>query len=208
MRAAITIATVPLLISAVRADTAAPTTRPAPDEATIARLIVDLGSDTFATREAAMLALLKTGKAAEPQLRDAAEHAKDPEVRGRATVLLARLAQPPAGKVLRAVGPALAQGPKRVIQARVVRPGINELTVTTRDAAAVIRSDADGIAVTVSSTADGFQSEKYAAKTPDELARSHPAAYELYDAVVTKTGGGRKEGRDFRAWFENPPRVP
>ena len=54
------------------------------------------------------------------------------------------------------------------------------------------------------SRVDGFESEKYAAKNATDLAQNHPEAYALYDALVTETGGGRKDGRDFRAWFENP----
>lgn len=199
-----TTATALILIAAVWAGGAEPATRPVVEEAAIARLITDLGSDAFATREAATAALLKAGKAAEAQLRQAAEKATDAEVRNRATVVLARLADSAGGgKVLRAVTPALTNG-KRVMQARVVRPGVNELSVTTREAAAVIRCNSEGIEVTVSSTADGFASEKYAGKTGAELARTHPEAYVLYDAIVTEMGGGRKDGADLRAWFESP----
>jgi hypothetical protein len=53
---------------------------------------------------------------------------------------------------------------QRITQARVVQPGTNELSVRTRDTAAVVRCDPNGIELTVTRTADGFETERYTAK--------------------------------------------
>jgi hypothetical protein len=201
MRNALITVTVTLAL-AYFANAAEPATRPTDSAAAIARSIANLASDDFAIREAATAALLKAGKAAEQPLRTAAENARDAEVRTRATVILARLTQPAGGgKVLRAAAPTLTAG-QRITQARVVQPGTNELSVRTRDTAAVIRCDAAGIDLTVTRTADGFETEKYTAKTSAELAQIHPEAYQLYDSVITEMGGGREEGKALRQWFE------
>ena len=61
-------------------------------EARIARLIAQLGSATYADRDAAQKALLKIGKPAIPALKAAAA-GKDPERAGRARVVLAQIAE-------------------------------------------------------------------------------------------------------------------
>ena len=63
-----------------------------PDEAGIARLVKQLGSDVFAEREAASRELEKAGEAAQGALERAAQ-SDDAEVRRRARELLTRLHQ-------------------------------------------------------------------------------------------------------------------
>ena len=183
---------------------AGPATAPAEDRAIVQR-IAELGSETFATREAATEALLKAGKTALPKLREAAERSDDIEVRNRAAMIVAKLADGAAGgggKLLRQAGPTLIAG-ERITQARVAEAGVNEISVTTRETAAVIRCDGKGIEVTVSAMVDErFESERYPAKDAAALAREHPEAFRLYDAIVTEMGGGKEEGKWFRAWFE------
>jgi WD40 repeat protein len=67
----------------------------APDATRIARLLADLDSDDFATREKATAALEVLGAQAGPALRRAVENATSAEVRNRAGRLLKRLDAPP-----------------------------------------------------------------------------------------------------------------
>jgi hypothetical protein len=69
----------------------------------LARLIADLDSPTFATREKATQALRDLGGQAEDALREAARKPASLEARLRATGLLAELSRPPRGAELRAV---------------------------------------------------------------------------------------------------------
>jgi hypothetical protein len=66
----------------------------APGAARVARLIADLDSDNFATREKATAALEALGAQAGPALRRALESAPSAEVRNRAGRLLKRLESP------------------------------------------------------------------------------------------------------------------
>ena len=63
------------------------------DEATLDRLIAQLGAESWHKREAAAEHILRLGQRATPALERALEHA-DPEVRTRARALLARLRLP------------------------------------------------------------------------------------------------------------------
>jgi hypothetical protein len=195
-----------ILLAAVCGRAAEQATPPAVDRPAIARWIAELSSDHFATREAATASLVKAGRAAEGQLREAVAETRDPEVRNRATMILARLARAAAGgEVLRAAAPTLVAG-KRVLNARVVRPGVHELSVNTQENCGVVRCDSKGIHVTVSTTVGGRRTETYSAASAAALAQAHPEAYDLYDSIVTETGGGREEGNDLRTWFEGPAR--
>jgi hypothetical protein len=71
-----------------------PATRAA-DDARIRQLITQLGDEDYKKREAATEELQSLGKAAEPQLKAAAD-TKDPEVRTRVVQLLQALEPPPA----------------------------------------------------------------------------------------------------------------
>ncbi|MCI0464761.1 MAG: hypothetical protein L0Z62_48170 [Gemmataceae bacterium] len=62
-----------------------------PDPGRLEKLITDLDSARFATRDAAARALEKLGRLAEPALRKAAEASPNEELRRRAVTLLARL---------------------------------------------------------------------------------------------------------------------
>jgi hypothetical protein len=68
---------------------------PPPEEARISRLIADLDSEDFATREKATAALAALGARAGPALRRAVESAASTELRARAERLLKRLDVPP-----------------------------------------------------------------------------------------------------------------
>jgi hypothetical protein len=71
------------------------------DEKRLARLIHELGSDEFATREAATTELEKLGEQAGPALRRAYEAKPDLEVHRRLQRLLDRLKRQPSREELR-----------------------------------------------------------------------------------------------------------
>ena len=60
-------------------------------EAQLGKLILQLGADDFATRDAATKQIRKMGRFAEPALRRVAASTADPEVRGRAESLLGQM---------------------------------------------------------------------------------------------------------------------
>jgi hypothetical protein len=187
------------------------TTRPSGsavvDEAAIARWVRQLGDDSYAKREAASAALLSSGKAALPALRAAAADGTDLEIVSRAQRLIEQLTAPPApsGKVLREALPILNSKRPRILQARVVEPGVNEVSSAIKSAAAlVVRRDAKGISVVVSVESNGMsESETYRAENPQSLAKEHPQAYELYADLMRSMSGDKDMGGPFHTWFES-----
>ena len=76
----------------------------APDVNRLARLIADLDSETFATREAATKELTDVGDLAEPALRAAVEKSSSAEARRRCEVLLRKIdSAEPSGEQLRQI---------------------------------------------------------------------------------------------------------
>jgi WD40 repeat protein len=113
------------------------------DAAVIERLLVDLASETFATREAATTGLIAAGDAAEGKVRAYLAATPDPEGRLRAGQILAAISGPPATAVrrreLRAVEAlewAGTAGAEELL--RGLAKGAPEARLT-RDAAAALR---------------------------------------------------------------------
>lgn len=188
--------------------TTRPSTAPAVDDAMIARWVRQLGDDSYAKREGASAALLSAGKAALPALRAAAvAEGSELEVVSRAQRLIEQLTAPPgpSGKVLREALPILNSKRPRILQARVVEPGVNEIRSVIKSAASlVVRRDARGISVVVNVESNGkAQSETYRSTNPEMLAKEHPQAYELYVDLMRSMSGDKDTAGPFHTWFES-----
>ena len=85
------LATVPLRAEEPEAPAPAPAPAPKADEATLQRLVADLGSPDFTRREQASRELLALGEAARPALEQAMKSSDNMEARWRAEQILRRL---------------------------------------------------------------------------------------------------------------------
>jgi WD40 repeat protein len=100
-------------------------------EAVIRRLVADLDSDDFATRERATLGLVERAAEWQPALRRALAERPSPEARRRLVAVIAKLKPPPAGR-------NLDSETVRLLRAAVLLKGIG-----TPEATAVLRGLAD-----------------------------------------------------------------
>jgi hypothetical protein len=192
MRRALSIlALILILPSAARAQNQQPTPAPvpapapaaenpaAPTDADIRKLIVQLGSDDFDAREAAVRRLREIGKPALPHLK-AALKSSDIEVANRARALIRRIETRPVP------GPNLDANPFANAQQNVIRLSVvdgnkvTEVSELGRDIKIV--EGAGGIVMTVTGWIDGQRvTEEFTARSADELQADNPEAFKLFD---------------------------
>lgn len=152
--------------------------------------INQLGAADFRDREAAVEKLKDVGPAALPALKRALA-SDDPEVASRADSVIRHVERPPVPARLPSARRRGGRGPGRgeaVIGADVrvhvaFRDGVRRVVVTEQGRTVRIEEGANGIQMSVSGR-DGNGdaiTRDFQARTPDELRRQNPEAFELYD---------------------------
>jgi len=165
-------------------------------EPTIQQLIERLGSDDYATREAATKALIARGDVAVPALEKAVK-AEDVEVRMR------------AGRALRSIqekeAPAVPEAAEKNDDAAST-PIPPPKRAGVRTVSSVLRYVNGEWEVTITSS-DGAEqtTEKFKGKSLDELKQKHPEVREALGP--RRSESGKKRGtidpfKDFDRWFE------
>jgi hypothetical protein len=162
-------------------------------------LIQQLGDPDFRKRESAVQKLREIGKSAIPALEKARDAATDPEVVSRADSVVRFLQRPPVpGRApsSRSTYPRIRgnfnirfsneNGNKRV---EVIEPGR-----TIR-----IEQGVNGIQMSVTGMEDGKQvTREYNARTPEELQKQNPDAFELFQHWTGQAAGRGVRGLDER----------
>jgi hypothetical protein len=171
---------------------AADVAKPAASDDEVRQLINQLGSDSYAKREAASKRLKAIGKPALGALK-AALDSGDAEVVSRARALVRRLEIRPVPGPDPAFNGANLRGlglrPGRVSMSVVDGARVIEVNDAGRDIR--ITDGPDGIAMTVTGFIDGQQvTEEYGAPDAAQLQEEAPDAYALYEQWVD--GGGRR----------------
>jgi hypothetical protein len=163
------------------------TNPPAPTDDEIRRLIIQLGSEDFAQREAAAKRLQRIGKAALPHLK-AAQGSPDAEVASRARLLVTRMEiRPVPGP-----NPNHAPGVDRSSARVSVDGNGNRITDISEGGRRIkILQGADGISMTVSGWVEGQPAtEEYTAPSPEILHEQNPEAFRLFDQWSGRHGIG------------------
>ena len=176
---------------------------PAPLPQEIKQLIDQLGHADYHTREAASKRLREVGEPALPALREAAVSA-NPEVLARAEALLTRIQRRPLP-----TGPLPGASRASTALHVVVNGGAKTIEAVDRGRRVRITEGPDGIDLSVTGTdaAGRPVTERYQAKTLDELREKNPDAAKLYETWASiggelgmngRLGGGRVIIRDGR----------
>jgi hypothetical protein len=159
----------------------------APTDDEIRRLIIQLGSEDFAQREAAAKRLQRIGKPALPHLK-AAQGSPDAEVASRARLLISRIEiRPVPGP-----NPAHPGGFDRSSVRLSVDGNGNKITDISESGRQIkIIQGYDGITMTVSGWVEGPRTtEEYTAPTPEVLQEQNPDAFRLFDQWAGRSGIG------------------
>jgi hypothetical protein len=158
-----------------------PTTMPTSPE--VRRLIVQLGDADPALRQSAAARLKELGKAALSALREASL-SPDPETSAAAAALVKRIER-------RVPDPMPQDARVRSSSMRIsASNGQRIIDVDAEGRKIHIAQGPDGIVMTVTGVEDGRPATaEFKAKTPDELKKDEPEAYELYSRWAEgKTG--------------------
>ena len=186
----------------------APTPPPPPDSnPEIDALVKQLGDADFRRREAAVAKLKEMGPAALPALKRAAAEATDPEVVSRASGVVRFLERPrmpgglPAGSTFADAGFGV---PGNVNFRMSIENGTRRVEVREHNGRVVrIDSGPNGINMSVTGEEEGKPvTHHFQARTPEELKRQSPEAFELFEKWT-----GRREAL-FRRGGVMRPRVP
>jgi len=196
-----------------------------PQQQKIADLIRQLGSDDFATRDAASNELLKIGAEALPALKEALR-SDDPSIQSYAEYLVPKIEGGREGRDARrnrafarigagqqfgiAANRAGAadvlvarQGPGRVAVNIATNNNVRTANITDGDRQVRIQEGPDGIRMSVTDNDNGKQVQKdYEAKSIEELRKEQPEAAQIYDKYMTR---GRAMGINARVVRLTPP---
>jgi hypothetical protein len=159
---------------------AQPTTRPASE---IDALIGQLGDPSFAVRRDASARLRDLGRAALPELREAAQ-GNDPEIRARASQIVRVLEYRPIPGRPRMHGFAR----QRRVSYRLEN-GRRSVDVDDLGRRIKISQGDDGIVMTITGETDGApDTEVYRARTPEQLQADNAEAYAVYQRYAQAAG--------------------
>ena len=195
---------VPLLVAllwscpvGVRAAAAADAQQAVPDD--VKKLILQLGDDQYAKREAASVELKAIGKPALPALKQAIERNEDPEIVSRAQALVKRIEIRPVP----GIDPNAANGQVQATSVQMsVTNGKRQVVVNQSGREIKIADGAEGIAMEVTGYVDGERvTEEFKAKDLAQLKEDNPPAAALYE----KWAEGNEPGLVFRQQLQIRP---
>jgi hypothetical protein len=186
---------------AARAPTTAPTTQPSgQDRQNIKALIGQLAADDFRTRDRASEELRRMGTAALPALKEAAAD-PDPEIQGRAKVLVKEIEggghKPEPKQPSPNISPGRLNKMSNSVRVEIrteMRMGVatsrRDVQVNENGRKIHIREDDQGVKITVTEPVDGKDvTTEYKAKDAEELKKSSPEGYRLYESYGRKAMG-------------------
>jgi hypothetical protein len=195
-----------------------------PQQQKIADLIKQLGSDDFATRDAASNELLKIGPEALPALKEALK-SEDPSIQSYAEYLVPKIAGGREGRRTRANGrgqmaaagqfgiAANRAGAADLVAARngrmtmnmTANNGVRTANITDGDRQVKIEDGPDGIRMSVTDNDNGKAVQKdYEAKSIEEMRKEQPEAAQIYDKYMNR-GRGMGINANARVMRLTPP---
>jgi hypothetical protein len=192
-----------------------PASQPVQSTPEIDALIRQLGDADFRKRESAVTRLKEIGPPALPALRQARDAGGDPEVVSRADGIIRFFERPPVpGRYAdsgRDRGARFRGGAGNVNMRFSVENGNNRVEVREPGRTIRIEHGPNGIQMSVTGVEDGKQiTRDYQARTPQELARQHPEAFDLFQRWTGQAAarGVERElrARRFREQLDQPRR--